>query len=659
VSWLDRWARARWTLLALVVLACITTAVNVPGLGGGFLFDDYPNISDNPAVQPNEVSLASLAGAAMSSPSSELKRPLSSLSFTMDYLRAGELSPSAMKATNIVIHVLNGILLYFLFALLLRHRADAAGRPMHERELAGYAGLLALAWLLLPINLTSVLYIVQRMESLANLFVLAGLIGYVKARMRMQRDGRGLFAACAWAILPAGLGVLAKETSVLLPLYALCVEACVFRFRDGAASPTVDRRLVRFYILVLGIPLLAGLAWIGPGLMDARTWATRDFTLRTRLLSEARIVLDYMGWTIAPSRTDLSFYHDDFIPSSGWFDPASTLLSALGLLALLVAAWRMRRTLPLASLGIAWFFACHTLTGTVLPLELIYEHRNYFASIGVVLAVAELLGFAEQAIRARAPSERALIAIPRVAGAGLLIWSAGLTAYTANAWSTPLSVAEELGARGPQSPRGQYELGRAYLIASHYQPGSVWVGKAEQALERAAALPDSPILAEQALVFMNGRMRVPAKPAWWTSMRHKLASRPVTVQDDSALISLAGCLEQELCVFSAHELDDTFRVSLGKPTASPRLKASYADFAASILKDDATALRMMQSASAQAPLEPAYHIRLARMQLARGDTAAARTQVDALRGLNVGGRLDAELRKLEPLLSPGTPPTRR
>ncbi|UPG95683.1 hypothetical protein [Luteibacter aegosomatissinici] len=618
------------------------------------MFDDYPNIADNPAVQPEEISVASLARAAMSSPSSELKRPLSSLTFAMDYLRAGELSPSAMKATNIVIHVLNGILLYFLIALLLHHQAGCSDCHNGERSIAWHAGLLALAWLLLPINVTSVLYIVQRMESLANLFVLAGLVGYVKTRLRMDRGVRHFAVACAWATLPAGLGVLAKETAVLLPLYAFCVEALVFRFRSGTSSAAIDRRLVGFYMVALGAPILAGLAWIGPSLLDPRTWATRDFTLHTRLLSEARIVLDYLHWTIAPGPGDLSFYHDDFVASSGWLTPPSTLFSALGLLALVVTAWCIRRALPLASLGIAWFFACHTLTGTVLPLELIYEHRNYFASIGVVLAVTELVRYVEQVVRLRTPSARLVWAMPRIAGAGLLAWSAGLTAYTAIAWRTPLSTAEELGARGPYSPRGQYELGRAYLIASRYRPGSVLVLKAERALERAAALPDSPILAEQALVFMNGHMKVPAKHAWWESMRNKLASRPVTVQDDSALISLASCLEQEACDFDAGELDKTFRIALNKRTASPRLKASYSDFVASILKDDALALRMMQAASAQAPQEPAYHIRVAHMLIAHGDVEGAQAEVSALHDLNVGGRFDTELRKLDQSMSRAT-----
>ena len=49
------------------------------------------------------------------------------------------------------------------------------------------AALIAGAWMLLPINLTGVLYVVQRMESLANLFVLLGLAGYVIGRQRMLR----------------------------------------------------------------------------------------------------------------------------------------------------------------------------------------------------------------------------------------------------------------------------------------------------------------------------------------------------------------------------------------------------------------------------------------------------------------------------------------
>ena len=62
---------------------------------------------------------------------------------------------------------------------------------------------------------------------------------------------------------------------------------------------------------------------------------------------------------------------------------------AVALLAALALVVRKRR--PLLALGIAWFLGAQLLTATIVPLELVFEHRNYFASLGVCLAVADLL----------------------------------------------------------------------------------------------------------------------------------------------------------------------------------------------------------------------------------------------------------------------------
>ena len=232
--------KAIWRQFAIVAtLIVVTVAVYAPGLGGGFFFDDYPNIVDNPQVQPRELSTGSLIAAALSSPSSELKRPLASLTFALDYFVNGGLNATSMKATNIALHVINGLLVYLLFSALFRvSRNDTYS----EKSATFVAAAAALAWLLLPINLTAVLYVVQRMESLANLFVLIGLLGYVRTRERMQRGEPGLLRVAAWIIVPAALGTTAKETSILLPLYGLCVEVFVFRFQRRHDSPARDRR---------------------------------------------------------------------------------------------------------------------------------------------------------------------------------------------------------------------------------------------------------------------------------------------------------------------------------------------------------------------------------------------------------------------------------
>nr|WP_291774486.1 hypothetical protein [Luteibacter sp.] len=622
------------TLACLAILALVTWLVYATGLSGGFVFDDYPNIVDNALVQPEHASPSELVAAALSSPSSELKRPLSSLTFAANFL-VGGLDAAPMKATNVVIHLLNGFLLFFVARRLLT-RTWATSLPAIDMV----AAALALGWLMLPINLTAVLYVVQRMESLANLFVLLGLLGYLRGRDRML-DGQGSLIATLWPpLVCTAMGVLAKETAVMLPLYALLVEIVVYRFARRDATG-VDRRLLAFHGLVLVLPLVGGLAWLLPAVLQPKSWLTRDFTLETRLLSEARILVDYIGWTITPTPSALSFYHDEFVASQGLFEPITTALSALVLLALAGIAVALRHRRPLTSLGIAWYLGCHALTGTILPLELIYEHRNYFASIGVLLVIADTLR-----------------RWPRVPGALcaalLLAWWTGLTALTAYAWNDSLRLAQELARRGPDSPRAQYELGRAYIIHSHYDTSSPYTAQVYPPLERAASLPGSSILPEQAMIFMNSRIDRPVKGAWWTSIETKLRARPLSVQDESSLDALSRCLADQACHFDTAALHEAFKAGLDHPAPTARFLAIYASFASNSLHDDRLALDLQKRVVAISPNEPAYRVSLARMAIARHDAPLAKAQLAALNALNIGGRLDSDIASLEASLARST-----
>ncbi|WP_424681503.1 hypothetical protein [Frateuria sp. YIM B11624] len=649
---LARLADRPWWLL-LIAMA-LTVAAYAPGLTGGWLFDDYPNIVDNPGVQPHDASLGSLVRAALSSPSSEFKRPLASLSFAANYLAAG-LDPYWMKFTNLVIHLLNGTASFFLARLLLRR--------FRKESAAGWlAALTAGAWLLLPINLTGVLYVVQRMESMANLFVLVGLLGYVHARSSLQEaepdDGRGWrhYILCAASlVLATGLGLLAKETAIMLPLYAVSTEWIVFRFRDRRSR--FDWRIAALFLAVLVVPLIVGLAWLLPDVLNPSYWATRDFRLTTRLLSEARIVTDYLGWTVLPTPTALSFYHDDFVPSSGWLHPWTTLAGAMALALLLVGALWLRRRRPLAALGILLFMGCHLLTGTILPLELIYEHRNYFASFGLMLTIVPLLTAPQRpagdplSVTPMPEVSKALpMALSRyVALAGLMLLWITQTTLTAYAWGDPLRLSAELADRAPASPRAQYELGRTYIIYSHYDPSSPFTQMAYAPLERAMKLPDSSILPEQALIFMNARMSLPIKDAWWDSMVSKLKAHKPGVQDESSLGALTQCSRENLCQLPANRMIDAFEAALSHTPPSARLLAAYGDYAWNVLGDHELGLGMIQAAARAAPDEPAYLISETRMLVAMGRIQAAQSSYQLLQRLNIGGRLDRDLESLRSL----------
>jgi hypothetical protein len=578
--------------------------------------------------------------------------------------------------------------------------------------------------MLLPINLTAVLYVVQRMESMANLFVLAGLIGYIAGRRRMlaavpdaardnHREWSGLLLCVVSIILPTLLGLLAKETAVMLPLYAVLVEWAIFRWRKrvtyivderfpsreslaaasqsavgralpadaspnalpdesrhetaGSARPTraaqsrndlpreesagsprptetatqgKDWRVITLFLVVLVLPMLVGLSWLVPGLLKPAAWATRDFTLSTRLLSEARIVTDYIGWTLLPTPNALSFYHDDFQVSTGLLSPWTTLTSIILLTALTASLPWLRRRQPLVALGLSLFLGCQLLTGTILPLELIYEHRNYFASFGLLLALVPLLAV---------PRSRPF-ALPRhTLLAGLIVCWATLTAFTAYAWGDSLRLAEDLASRAPESPRAQYELGRTYIIYSHYDPTSPFTRLAYAPLEASAALPNSSILPEQALLFMNARMRLPLDDAWWNSMIGKLQAHTPGVQDESSLAALTQCARERRCDLPTQRMVAAFNAALAHPKPNPRLLATYGDYAWNVLNDRKLGLQMTAAAVAASPSEPAYQITLIRMLAALGRRMEAQQAFGNLANLNIGGRLDGDLAALRAL----------
>ncbi|MEX1828656.1 hypothetical protein JNG39_13265 [Luteibacter sp. CQ10] len=622
----------------LGVLALISIALYVPGLSGGFVFDDYPNIVDNTLVQPAHGSISELVAAALSSPSSELKRPLASLSFALNYLASG-LDAPAMKATNLSIHVACG---WLLFALMLRVFAIARRLSPPRTRMLAAAGL-ALAWLVLPINLTAVLYVVQRMESTAQLCVLAGLLGYVTFRQRQLRGESGTFALTVVLLLATVIGVAFKETAILLPLYACAMEWILFRFRNGNGK--TERGIVALFVLVLLLPMLVGLAVILPRVLSPGAWATRDFTLETRLLSEPRVILDYVVWTLVPSRQGLSFYHDDFLQSTGLLTPWTTLASICTIFGALVFAIAVRRRRPLMALGLLWFFACHTLTATIVPLELIYEHRNYPASIGLLMALCDVWFVGVDS--PRRPVRAAVVA----AGCLLVAYWSIFTARTAYAWRAALPLAAELAERAPTSPRAQYEYGRALIIASHYKPESSLVEQARVALQRSASLPGSSVLPEQALIFLNARMSAPIKDAWWESMYRKLATQRATVQDDSSLLALDACVRSGACLLPADKLTHAFELASRDGNGSARLVGAFAQYAWSVLGDRERALTLSAEAVQKAPDEPAYRINYANLLISAGRPDQARNEVEALRRLNLAGRLDADLATLDSRLS--------
>ena len=620
--------RATFVLLGLMAL---TALVYWPSLSGGYIFDDFIYFVDNPDVHVTTLQIGDWIRAATSqSGINPLLRPLGSLSFALNYYLSG-LDPFWPKLTNVGIHLINGWLLFLalreVFALyaIVRSRKPPPGMA---------AALIAGAWLLLPINLTGVAYVSQRMEALATTFIFIGLIWYVRARCSQylgESSGRTLWLGLAVCTL---LGLTAKEDAALLPAFTACIELSITGFRDRNGK--FSRAALWTHFAVLIVPMIAGLAWMLPRMIRGIA-TTRNFTLAERLLTEPRVLVDYIHWTLLPNLNSLTFYHDDLKLSESLLSPPTTALAILALVALLALALWQRNARPLFCLGILWFFAGHSMTATVIPLELVFEHRNYFPSVGLLLSCASLL-----ALEPVVPFPM----VRTIATAGFILFAGFTTFLRAEEWSHPIRFAYSEALKRPNSPRAQYELAHTLILAAGDAKDTPLLTQARELLERTADLPDSGIAAWQALIYINGKTKRPIDPRWWQSIIARLKSHPPSKADVSAVIFLYRCQMDGDCPLQPNEMMATFIAALTRSGGNLNLTSAYAEFASRVLGDGELAERLARDVVAAAPQEATYRANLVRFLIQSHKYDAAATEISKLAKLNRLSSLDSLLATL-------------
>ncbi len=621
----------------LIVILCLVVIVYQPGLSGSFLFDDFLNIVNNPQTELRHFSPDRLLQSLFSGDAGPFSRPLSMLSFTLERHFFG-LHPLSFKRTNLVIHLVNTTLVFLLTqALLFRFQARYPDSIRFHIRTPTLALLITAAWALTPINLTAVLYIVQRMESLATLFMLAGLLVYLHGRSKMEdaQERAGSIWIAGGLTLGAGLGILAKESAVMLPVYALLVEWTLFGF--GANRSSTRSFLIWLYALVLLIPGIIGLALYLPDILSGNAYADRPFGLSERLWTETRVIWHYLWWIVAPSPGQLSLYHDAFPLSHGIFQPWTTFFSSLSLAGLLIVAVFLRRRLPLVSFGILWFFVPQLLVSTVLPLELAYEHRNYMATIGIFLALFS--GIFSCRDKDSLHRGRVLLAV------GLIALHALLTFLRAEEWGDPLHLAQLEATRQAESPRANYELGRTIMRLSP-DPSSPLYTLAIESFKHAAVLPGSSLLPFQALIYTQAKYNPEVQENWWAGMRSYIQSHSLSPRDISAIYSLISAQANKSISLDPDKLEQVLQTAYQQNQQRYDITTLYADFALNVRNDYKQAEALLQAATAQAPKKPQVWINLIRFQLNRGQTNAAETGFSRLSELNRFGRLNGQIQQL-------------
>lgn len=633
--------------IVLVVALLATALVYQRGLSGPFLFDDGPNIVHNEYLAIKDLNPDTLKQAAYSGHSGPLLRPLSMMSFAANHYATG-LDPYYFKLTNLVIHLFDGVGVFILNWLLLdfyRNRFEPGLSVAHTQwvSLAVTA-----AWLLHPFNLTSVLYVVQRMTSLSALFSIWGLVLFLWGRTRLYEGKNGWPPMLTSLLLFTPLAALSKENGMLLPLLMLVAEITLFTFHPG--KPSARRFLIGFYALSVAIPAAIALGyltmhseWLLAG------YKTRDFTLTERVMTEARVMWFYIGQILLPSTAQMGLYHDDIAISRGWFQPLSTALAMVGVIALLVLSFIARKKAPIIAFGVLFFLAGHALESTIWPLEIAHEHRNYLPMYGILLILFFYLLY---------PLKYINNLRLRQAFAVLLISLFAFNTFArAGKWANPQDLFQAEVDHHPDSALANGEMGAVYSGIVTPDPDGMEKNymAARGHFETAVRLDRNDTKPLFGLIMLSASRGKAVEPGWLQELTHRLEAAPYAAITSDKLIALTECKLEGYCKQANVELDGMLRAALRNPilTGSNRAKVLYAlsSYTINVAHDYPAALGIMQQMVQAAPQEVAYRFALLNFLTALKRYDEAKEQLAILKRLDTLQDHSAEIAAQEQILS--------
>ncbi|EGV31329.1 hypothetical protein ThidrDRAFT_1951 [Thiorhodococcus drewsii AZ1] len=431
----------RSSLIVVVLFPLILVlgfAILSPGLSGPFLLDDFIHLPKL-AGDNGQIDTLSDVYQLIFSGERAIGRQLSYLSLLIND-NAWPTTAYGFKRLNVLLHLLNGVLVFLFARMLANLICNRDTDPNH----ADWIALLVMSlWLVHPLHLSPTMMVIQRMTLLAGTFSLLALVSYLHGR-RLAVDRP--IAGYRWMILGFGsflvLGIFSKETAIMTVCYVMVIEATLLA-RDRPPRPDYWR----FWAwLFLGVPLLAIVAYFFSILpyID-QLYLKRDFNMIERLLTESRVLMQYLRVILLPSISASGPYHDDFMISRGLLEPATTLLSIITIFSLIgFAIWRRRRN-PLLAFAILWFFLAHLLESTILPIELYFEHRNYLPMFGFAFAVSYWV----------MNQSGKLAVISRVGVAAFLSLTLLITFLSARVWGDANQISTVWAAEHPGSARAQ------------------------------------------------------------------------------------------------------------------------------------------------------------------------------------------------------------
>jgi len=435
-------------------LAILIVLLYGNSLQNSWHFDDYKNIVDNPNVHLDQLTWKGIKHSWQGISGETVPRPLSFFTFALNYY-LGELDVLGYHIVNIAIHYLVAVVLFFLFLDIL---ALPLARQNGEAAYA-IALLSTVLWAIHPVQVTGVTYIIQRMTSLCALFYIAAMLFYLKARMAKTVGQASLYGSIC--LVAAVLSLASKENGAMLPVSLFFLDLLLIQ---GVTRESLKKNLL-IILIPLSILLIVGAYFTSlTAILDG--YRHRPFTLAERFWTEFRVVLFYISLLLYPAIDRLTLLYDITV-STSLFRPPSTLVAFSGIVGMVALAFALARRKPLLSYCIIFFLLNHLIEGSIVPLELIFEHRNYLPSMFFFMPPAMGVLYLYERFARRAFLRDGLLIV-----SSLILILLGTGVITRNGvFRDELSLWSDNAAKSPHLHRPHHNLGIVHLSAGRLAEG--------------------------------------------------------------------------------------------------------------------------------------------------------------------------------------------
>lgn len=462
------------TYIHILVIAVLGFCIYSNTFNSGFVLDDKPYIVQNPAVrdmgyflEPTKV--LELDGISPNFRYAFITRIAGYFTFALNYRLHG-LDVTGYHVFNLIVHIMNGLLVYFLVRLIFEapffSDSKSDDDPFAYMKVNFIALFSALVFVSHPIQTQAVTYVAQRFTSLATLFFLLSVFAYIKSRLTAAALMKyGLYGV---ALLSAVLAMLVKEISFTLPVIIALAEFTFFK-GDGKKRAAV---LIPFALTMLVIPaalLTAAESFDISGFDRAMKIlaASPSVSRWDYFLTQFTVIVTYIMLMFLPVKQNVDY---DYPVHNSIFDPTVVfsfvfllLLFSVGVNMLLrsrKADTVMRHGAGLISFGILWFFIALSVESSIIPIDdVIFEHRLYLPSVGFIMAVVASVSMAAHAVQSRAAVKVTAAIIV------LAVLVLGGAAYSRNTvWKDNITFWKDATEKSPFKDRPHFNLGVAYTV---------------------------------------------------------------------------------------------------------------------------------------------------------------------------------------------------